>query len=106
MILHWYDNTYTGAIAVRGVDYAALYDEELTEIVTIINIYGREWEHISIEGGEWSSPEAIPTMEDHLRADIDFLTMENESLTAESEQARADIDYLLQRRNNETQRTF
>ena len=95
MILHWYDNAYSGAIAVRGVDYAALYDEELTEIVTIRNIYGREWQHISVEGGEWSSPEVIPTMEDHLRADIDFLTMENEDLTEQAEQARADIDYLL-----------
>ena len=93
--LHWYNESYTGDIAVRGYDYVALYDEELTEIVTIRNIYGREWEHISIDGGEWSSPEVIPTMEDHLRADIDFLTMENEALTAESEQARADIDYLL-----------
>ena len=95
MILHWYDNAYSGAIAVRGVDYAALYDEDYNETQRIINIYGREWEHISIEGGEWSSPEIIPTAEDHLRADIDFLTMENEALTAESEQARADIDYLL-----------
>lgn len=95
MILHWYDNTYTGDIAVRGYDYVALYDEDYNELQRIVNIYGKEWQHISIEGGEWSSPEVIPTMEDHLKADIDFLTMENESLTAESEQARADIDYLL-----------
>ena len=61
MILHWYDNAYAGAIAVRGVDYAALYDEELTEIVTIRNIYGREGQHISIEGGEWGRPEGEPT---------------------------------------------
>lgn len=95
MILHWYDNAYSGAIAVRGYDYVVLYDKDYNELQRIINIYGREWEHISIDGGEWSSPDVIPTMEDHLRADIDFLTMENESLTAESEQARADIDYLL-----------
>lgn len=93
--LHWHETTYTGDIAVRGYDYVALYDEDYNELQRIINIYGREWEHISIEGGGWSSPEAIPTMEDHLKADIDFLTMENESLTAESEQTRADIDYLL-----------
>ena len=95
MILHWYDNAYTGDIAVRGYDYVTLYDEDYNETQRIINIYGQEWEHISIEGGEWSSPEVIPTMEDHLKADIDFLTMENESLTEQAEQARADIDYLL-----------
>ena len=95
MILHWYNETYIGAIAVRGYDYVALYDEDYNELQRIVNIYGREWDHISIEGGEWSSPDVIPTTEDHLRADIDFLTMENESLAAESEQARADIDYLL-----------
>ena len=93
--LHWYDETFTGDIAVRGYDYVALYDENYNEVRRIINIYGTEWEHISIDGGEWSNPDVIPTAEDYLRADIDFLTMENESLTAESEQARADIDYLL-----------
>ena len=93
--LHWYDETFTGDIAVRGYDYVALYDENYNEVRRIINIYGTEWEHISIDGGEWSHPDVIPTAKDYLRADIDFLTMENESLTAESEQARADIDYLL-----------
>ena len=93
--LHWYDTTYTGDIVVRGNDYVALYDGDYNELQRIINIYGREWEHISIDGGEWSSPDVIPTTEDHLRAEIDFLTMEIEALTAEAEQARADIDYLL-----------
>lgn len=95
MILHWHAETFTGEIAVRGDNYVALYDKDYNEIKRIINIYGTEWEHISIEGGEWSSPYVIPTAEDYLRADVDFLTMENEALTAESEQARADIDYLL-----------
>ena len=36
-----------------------------------------------------------PTETEQLRADVDFLTMENEALESESEQARADIDYLL-----------
>lgn len=36
-----------------------------------------------------------PTESDQLRADVDFLTMENESLEADVEQAKADIDYLL-----------
>lgn len=36
-----------------------------------------------------------PTETEQLRADMDFLTMENESLQADVEQAKADIDYLL-----------
>ncbi len=40
-------------------------------------------------------PVQEPTEAEQLRADIDFLTMENEALESESEQTRADIDYLL-----------
>lgn len=36
-----------------------------------------------------------PTEMEQLRADMDFLTMENESLQTDVEQAKADIDYLL-----------
>lgn len=36
-----------------------------------------------------------PTEIEQLRADMDFLTMENESLQTDVEQAKADIDYLL-----------
>ena len=93
--LHWYDKTVTGDIAVLGDGYVTLYDNEYNVLIDVRNISGAEWNHISIEGGEWSSPDVIPTTEDYLRADVDFLTMENETLTTESEQARADIDYLL-----------
>lgn len=40
-------------------------------------------------------PEPEPTTEEQLRADVDYLTMENEYLEEENEQQRADIDYLL-----------
>ena len=40
-------------------------------------------------------PVPEPPEAEQLRADVDFLTMENEYLEGESEQARADIDYLL-----------
>ena len=40
-------------------------------------------------------PVPEPTETERLRADVDYLTMENEALESESEQARADIDYLL-----------
>lgn len=93
--LHWYDETFEGDIAVKGYDYVALYDEDYNQTQRIFNIYGPEWDHISIEDGEWSDPSIIPSPEDYLRADIDFLTMENEDLTEQAEQARADIDYLL-----------
>ena len=36
-----------------------------------------------------------PTEEEQLMADVDFLTMENEALEEDVEQAKADIDYLL-----------
>ena len=93
--LYWYDNEFTCDVAVRGEDYVVLYDNDYNETNRIINIIGQEWNHINIEGGEWSDPSIIPTVEDYLRADIDFLTMENEDLTEQAEQARADIDYLL-----------
>ena len=95
MILHWYDETFEGDIAVKGYDYVALYDVDYNQTQRIFNIFGPEWDHISIEDGEWSDPSIIPTSEDYLRADIDFLTMENEDLSEQAEQARADIDYLL-----------
>ena len=40
-------------------------------------------------------PEPEPTETEQLRADVDFLTMENEALESDMEQAQADIDYLL-----------
>lgn len=36
-----------------------------------------------------------PSEAEQLRADVDFLTMENEALESDMEQAQADIDYLL-----------
>ena len=40
-------------------------------------------------------PVPEPTETEQLRADVDFLTMENEFLEMDVEQAKADIDYLL-----------
>ena len=100
--LHWYDEVSLGEIAVKGYDFVALYDEDYNEIKRVINIYGDEWENISIEGGDWSEPSVIPTTEDFLRADVDFLTMENEDLVEQVEQARADIDFLLMMSDEDT----
>lgn len=40
-------------------------------------------------------PVEPPTEADQLRADVDYLTMENEALEEQAELDRADIDYLL-----------
>ena len=93
--LHWYDQTFIAQYAVKGTDYVALYGLDFVQTMRIINIHGQEWKHISLDGGEWSDPESIPSGEEILRADIDFLTMENEALEDDVEQAKADIDYLL-----------
>ena len=93
--LHWYSQTFMSEYAVRGGDYVALYDDSFSEVRRIVNIYGQEWEHISIEGGEWSDPEDIPSENEVLRADMDFLTMENEYLEQVNEQQQADIDFCL-----------
>ncbi len=37
----------------------------------------------------------IPTETDRLQADVDYLTMENNSMEETIEQQQADIDYLL-----------
>lgn len=92
--LHWYDAAIEADKAVRGVDWVALYNAQNIETQRIVNISGREWQHVRLEG-EWTDPAEIPTTEERLQADVDYLSMENEYLEGESEQARADIDYLL-----------
>lgn len=93
--LHWHNNEFTADIAVKGANYVALYDNSYNETQRITNIHGKEWEHISIEGGDWTDPSEIPSKEEILRADVDYLTMENEYLEEQAEQYRADIDYCL-----------
>lgn len=48
-----------------------------------------------IEADIDSLPFFEPSEMDRMQADIDFLSMENEYLEEQSDQARADIDYLL-----------
>lgn len=92
--LQWHNETFTAEYAVRGFDYVALYDEDYNETKRIINIKGREWQNISLEG-EWMPEDEIPTETDRLQADVDYLTMENNSMEETIEQQQADIDYLL-----------
>lgn len=93
MKIKWYNTEFECDYAVKGYDTVSGYDDHFRRTAHIINIYGAEWEHISLIGGEWS--ESVPTREEALQADIDYLTMVDEALTAESVQGRADIDYLL-----------
>ena len=90
----WYGKTFTAEYAVKGKDYVALYDEAFAETARIDGIHGKEWEKIILDG-EWSEQGDIPTTEEILRADVDFLTMENEALEETTEQQQADIDYCL-----------
>ena len=97
----WYDPQFIGSKAVRSNDTITIYDANNHEIQKIFALGAREWQNVSIDG-EWSYPEDIPTEEEVLRADIDFLTMENEYLEAENSELkdqqeidRADIDFCL-----------
>lgn len=92
--VHWYDKEYTSEKAVKYPDRILLCDESNAVLQEICNLSGKDWVHISIEG-EWSYPEDIPTENEVLRADLDFVTMENEYLTEQNEQQQADIDYCL-----------
>ena len=73
--LNWYEQTFHGAKAVRGDHSVTLYDDNYNIVTQIYNIYGNEWEHISIQNGDWSDPEEIPTEMDRLRADLDYCMM-------------------------------
>ena len=71
------------------------YDENNKILLHISNIWDSEWNYISIEGGDWLDPEDIPSYEDTIQANLDFLSMINESLESENEALRADVDFLL-----------
>ena len=93
--VHWYELTFDGEYAVNNGDSIVIYDADYNEIQRITNLTYRDAAHVSIEGGEWTQAEEIPTETDRLRADIDYLDMQAESLEASDEANRADIDYCL-----------
>lgn len=93
--VQWNEVSFEFPYAIRHESSIDFYDEDLNLVNQIINISSREWEQIVIQNGEWSPENLIPTEFDHLRADIDYLQMENDALTIENNQLRADIDYCL-----------
>lgn len=103
MVIINYDHMiYKGDKACKSDSDFRVFDEYGKMIDHVSNISKSEWNWISLDQGEWSDPIDIPTESDVLRADVDFLTMENEfletenaELRAQSEVDRADIDYCL-----------
>ena len=100
--LQWNTELIEADKAVKTINSVILYDENNYETFRINNIYGSSWDYISLKNGEWTSPAEIPTDSDRMRAELDFLQMENEALTMENEQLRADIDYCLMLLESET----
>ena len=93
--IYWSKNTFDCEYAVQKLSSILMYDSEFNLTNEIDNIYGKEWQLISIEGGTWTDPSEIPTETDRLQASIDYLDMQAESLEASDEANRADIDYCL-----------
>ena len=93
--VHWYELSFDGAYAVNNGDSIVVYDADYNETQRISNLTYRDDDFISIEGGEWTPASEIPTETDRLRADINYLDMQTESLEKSDETNRADIDYCL-----------
>lgn len=93
--IHWSENVFDCEYAVQKLSSILMYDSDFNLTNEIDNIYGKEWQIISIEGGTWTDPSEIPTETDRLQASIDYLDMQAESLEASDEANRADIDYCL-----------
>ena len=91
IIITAYNEQYECAKAIKGEDFIYLYDEDNYRFMSFEGI--KSFDGYFISGGDWSIPD--PTETEYLRADIDFLTMENESLEEQNEQQQADIDFLL-----------
>ena len=82
MITVLYDHSeYDCFYAAKSDHEIVLYDENRNVTEHICNIYGNEWNYISIFGGEWEELQPEPTSEEKLQAKID--------------QMQADLDYCL-----------
>lgn len=100
--INYDDMIYEGDKACKTDHDFRVFDIYGHETDHVSNIYGAEWGFIRLEDGEWSEPYEIASESEVTRADIDFLTMENEYLEAENQELReaveadrADIDYCL-----------
>ena len=71
----WYELSFDGEYAVNNGDSIVIYDADYNETQRITNLTYRDAPHVSIEGGEWTAAEEIPTALDRVNADKDFLEM-------------------------------
>jgi hypothetical protein len=71
----WYELTFDGEYAVNNGDSIVIYDADYNETQRITNLTYRDAAHVSIEGGEWTSAEEIPSETDRLRADLEYALM-------------------------------
>ena len=92
--VRYYGKSYNADKATRTMDTIVFYDNDNMEVNRLENIKNEDWLHVRLEG-EWTDPNDIPTELERVRADLDFVTMENEYLNEVNEQQQADIDYCL-----------
>jgi hypothetical protein len=71
----WYELSFDGEYAVNNGDHIVIYDADYNETQRITNLTYRDAPHVSIEGGEWTSAEEIPTALDRANANIEYLQM-------------------------------
>lgn len=70
---------YSADKAVKTETEVILFDDNRSEILHLSNITENEWQYISLEEGEWSDLDEIPSDIDILRADVDYLLMLSET---------------------------
>ena len=80
MTLTWYGHEMQCDYAVKDDRTIKMYDDGYKLINEIVHISARDWPHITLTGGDWSAPEDIPTREEVLQSQIDYLMMITEDL--------------------------
>lgn len=80
MTLDWYGNTFECDYAAKDGSTIRMYDSTYKQTGEIIHLSERDWEHITLTGGDWSEPADIPTREEVMQSEIDYLMMITEDL--------------------------
>ena len=80
MILHWNDESIPCSKVVRYPESIEVYDENDILIQRIDSISIVEWDHITLEYGDWSDPADIPSETEKIKADLDYCLMLLEDL--------------------------
>lgn len=80
--LHWGNTVFTADKAVKDASTVTLYDERNEETQKIINIYGAEWNKITLDG-EWTDASAIPSKMEMIEAQMMYTAMMTDTLLEE-----------------------